>query len=129
MKRRLAILGGSILLLLGGIGIFLPVLPTTPFVIGAAGLFCWSHPPLYRWLISSPLFGEYIACYREQKGIRWRTKIISLLFLWALLLFSIWRRDSRLLLIVLGIVGLLVTLHIVLLPSARQTTSQETQDL
>jgi uncharacterized membrane protein YbaN (DUF454 family) len=68
---------------LGAIGIVLPILPTTPFLLAAAACFCKSSTRLYNWLINNKWFGEYIRNYKEGKGIPMKTKVVTLTFLWA----------------------------------------------
>lgn len=80
-KRVLAGLG-IMFVVIGMIGIILPLLPTTPFLLLAATCFVKSSPRLYDWLLNNKIFGTYIRNYRENKGIPLRVKIIALLFLW-----------------------------------------------
>lgn len=61
----------------------MPVLPTTPFVLVAAACFTTSSPALYKRLLNSPSFGEFIRNYREKTGISKKTRIIALTFLWS----------------------------------------------
>ena len=68
---------GSISLLLGILGIFLPLLPTTPFLLLSAAAWVKASPRLYQWLISHRLFGEYIRNFREYRAIPLRVKICS----------------------------------------------------
>jgi uncharacterized protein len=79
---------GMICLVLGAIGIVLPILPTTPFLLASAACFCKSSPRMYNWLLSNKMFGEYIKNYREGKGIPLKTKITALTILWATIVFS-----------------------------------------
>lgn len=73
---------GILSLVLGIIGIVLPVVPTTPFLLVAAACFCRSSPRLYRWLLENRWFGHYIKTYREERAIPRRAKIVALLLLW-----------------------------------------------
>ena len=68
---------GTISLILGIIGIFLPILPTTPFLLLTAALYFRSSPHLYEWLLKHPTLGPYIKNFREHKAIPLRVKIIS----------------------------------------------------
>jgi len=69
--------------LLGIIGAFLPVLPTTPFLILSAFLFSKSSPRFHTWLLNLPLAGEGIKEWQEHKVIRPRAKIlcVTMIFL------------------------------------------------
>lgn len=64
--------------ILGVIGIFLPVLPTTPFLLLASFLFERSSPKFHNMIINNPIFGKYISDYQEKKGITLKNKIISI---------------------------------------------------
>jgi hypothetical protein len=64
-------------------GIFLPILPTTPFLMLAAACFVRSSDRFYRWLIGHRLFGRYIKYYREYRAITVQSKILTLVLLWA----------------------------------------------
>lgn len=81
MKIFLSILG-TVSLLLGVIGIFLPVLPTTPFLLLSAALYFRSSPRLYSWLMEHPQLGAYIKNFREHNAIPLRVKIISVALVW-----------------------------------------------
>ena len=86
MKYILIILG-SISLALGVIGIFLPLLPTTPFLLLSATLYVRSSEKLYHWLINQKHLGTYIRNFREYKAIPLRAKIISVTLVWITLLY------------------------------------------
>jgi len=60
IARALWLVTGLICVGLGAIGIVLPILPTTPFLLAAAACFCKSSTRLYNWLINNKWFGEYI---------------------------------------------------------------------
>ena len=69
---------GTISLVLGIIGIFVPLLPTTPFLLLSAAFYFRGSPRLYRWLIQQKQLGPYIKNFREYRAIPLRAKIISL---------------------------------------------------
>jgi uncharacterized membrane protein YbaN (DUF454 family) len=98
---------------LGLVGIFVPVLPTTPFLLLAAACFMRSSPRLYDWLIHHKWFGIYIRNYREYRAITLRAKVLALVLLWGVIgataLFAVTLWWVRLL---LGIVAVGVTLHL-----------------
>lgn len=83
----LLIILGSICLALGIIGIFLPLLPTTPFLLLAAALYFRSSPRLYNWLLEHKQLGPYIRNFREHKAIPLRVKIVSVSLVWITLLY------------------------------------------
>ena len=75
--RILLIILGSIFVAIGAIGILVPGLPTTPFMILAAACYIRSSNKLYNWLIKNKLFGKHIKNIREGKGIPIRVKIFA----------------------------------------------------
>jgi uncharacterized protein len=112
-KRTALAFCGTVAVGLGAAGIFLPLLPTTPFLLLAAACFFRSSDRLYNWLIHHKWFGHYIKQYREHKAISRQTKLATLLLLWVTLAFSalvvldsVWAR------ILLLAVGIGVTLHV-----------------
>jgi uncharacterized membrane protein YbaN (DUF454 family) len=112
MKYILAFLG-SLSLALGILGIFLPVLPTTPFLLLAAALYVRSSERLYNWLMQHRHLGPYIKNFRENKAIPLRVKVVSVSLVWVTLLycalFVAWVWWMRLLFIA---IATCVTVHI-----------------
>ncbi|MEO6353782.1 MAG: YbaN family protein [Burkholderiaceae bacterium] len=97
---------GSIAVLLAVLGVFLPLLPTTPFLLLASACYFRGSPRMYRWLVSNRILGTYINNFQRGKGIPLKGKIISLLLLWASLSFSIYTMNAvvvRLILVAIGI--------------------------
>ena len=86
MKIFLTILG-LISLGLGILGAFLPVLPTTPFLLLSAALFLRSNRRLYDWLLNHPRLGTYIRNFLEYKAIPMRVKVVSVTMVWVTLLY------------------------------------------
>jgi len=82
MRKRLLVSAGIASVGLGAAGIFLPVLPTTPFLLLAAACFMRSSKRLHEWLVTNRWFGSYIRNYREHKAITLRSKIATLVLLW-----------------------------------------------
>jgi len=81
LARTLLIIAGWFFVALGVIGVFLPVMPTTIFLIIAAACFARSSPKFYNWLLNNKRFGKLIRDYREHKGMPLRAKIIAILML------------------------------------------------
>ncbi|MBR3884166.1 MAG: YbaN family protein [Bacteroidaceae bacterium] len=84
--RVIYILFGTISLMLGIIGIFLPILPTTPFLLLSAALYFRGSTRLYDWLLGHPHLGPYIKNFREHRAIPLRVKILSVSMVWITLL-------------------------------------------
>ena len=76
--RRLYLVLGFFFVALGFVGAFLPVLPTTPFLILATTCFARSSPRLENWLLSHPRFGPVLRDWRERGAIPLRAKWLAL---------------------------------------------------
>lgn len=87
--KILFVIFGIISLALGVLGIFLPLLPTTPFLLLSATLFARSSDKLYNWLINHKRLGEYIRSFREDKAIPLKVKVISISTMWIVILISV----------------------------------------
>lgn len=88
-KKWIYIITANFLVLLGIIGIFVPVLPTTIFLILAASLYMRSSEFYYNWLMNNKILGKYIRDYIERKGMPISSKIVSITFLWVGIGFSV----------------------------------------
>jgi uncharacterized protein len=88
LVRGLLIAGGSISVGLGVLGIVLPILPTTPFLLLAAWCYARSSTRFYLWLMTHRLWGKYLRDYTSGKGIPVRVKVWALTLLWAAILSS-----------------------------------------
>ena len=104
---------GVISVALGTVGIIVPLLPTTPFLLLAAACFVRSSDKLYLWLTNHRLFGSYIRNYREHRAVTWQTKVFTLLLLWAAIGYSgIAVVNSWLVRAVLLVIAVAVTVHV-----------------
>lgn len=98
---------------LGVIGIFLPVLPTTPFLLLSAACFARSSPRLHHWLLSHPWFGSSIKNYREFRAISMKAKIIAFAVLWSAIAYTtILLKDIPIIVVVFLLVAIVVSAHI-----------------
>jgi len=105
---------GTLCVTLGIIGIFLPILPTTPFLLLAAILYSKSSERFLNWLYTNKLCGSYIKNYREGKGIPLKQKIFTITLLWLTIGSSaIFFIDSLWVRILLGVIAICVTLHLI----------------
>ncbi|MBA7668444.1 Inner membrane protein YbaN [subsurface metagenome] len=113
LKRHLLIATGTICLAIGVIGIFTPILPTTPFLLLAAACYLRSSPRFHSWLMNNRIFGTYIRNYTEGRGIPLRVKLFTIALLWVTIGISIWATANLIVTAVLLVVAVGVTLHIV----------------
>ncbi|GEK91842.1 YbaN family protein [Alkalibacterium kapii] len=120
-KKLLYITLGSLSLAIGTVGIFLPILPTTPLLLLTGFFYLRSSEKLYQWLIHHPVFGAYIYSYVKFKAISLKTKISAITILWGSILFSIYLLDNIWLQVMLGILASAVTIYI----SSLKTLSKE----
>lgn len=112
LLRIFLIAAGFLSLALGVIGIFVPLLPTTPFLLLAAFCFLRSSKKLYDWLIHHRVFGKYIYHYLKYRAVTLKTKIGAMIFLAASLTLSIILIAKIPVTVVLLIVGVSVSIHI-----------------
>lgn len=115
MKRVLFNILGFIALLCGAVGLLLPILPTTPFVLCAAGCFAAGNPSMYRRLANNKYFGEYVRNYKEHTGISKATRLRGILFLWLTLGISAALTRKPLVWAILALVGIAVSIHILMI--------------
>lgn len=119
--KYLLIIIGLISLGLGIIGIFLPLLPTTPFLLLSAGLFMKSSKRLYNWLMNHKFLGKHLQNYLHHKTISLKTKISSLTLLWVTILSTTFYFVEKLIIkIVLLAIAAAVTAHILSFKSKRE---------
>ena len=121
MLRVILIITGTLLVGVGLIGIFLPLLPTTPFLLLAAACYARSSSRFYDWLLSNRWFGRYVRLYREEKRIPLKASIASILLLWLTITLSVaFAVDSLLARAVLAVIAVGVTAHILSVSTARR---------
>ena len=113
LKRRVLIIAGSFFVALGILGIFLPILPTTPFLLLAAACYAKSSERFYNWLINNKWLGNYIKNYREGKGVPLKVKVLSISFLWFTIGYSVvFVVNTFLIQVILILIAIGVTIHI-----------------
>ncbi len=111
--KWLMVSAGMLCVGLGTLGILLPVLPTTPFLLLAAFLFARSSEKFHSWLLTNRMFGKYLKNYMEKKSIPLGIKIYALSFLWASIIIVIFFFIKLLpVKIALFLIASLVTWHI-----------------
>lgn len=112
MKKILLIISGFLSLGIGILGIFLPLLPTTPLLLLSATCFFKSSETLYNWLINHRIFGKYIRYYREYKAVPRKTKVFTILLLWFTISTSMIAVSILWIRIMLFFIAVGVTVHI-----------------
>ena len=120
MKIAIAVFG-VLSLGLGIIGIFLPLLPTTPFILLSAYLFAKSSTRLHHWITNHKLFGDYIRSYNEDKSISMQVKIMAIGMIWSSMLFSIFfvLNDKWWLQLILVSIAIGVTTHLIMMKTKK----------
>ncbi len=107
---------GTVSLILGVVGIFLPLLPTTPFLLLTAACYLRSSQRFYLWLIHHPRLGRYILGYLDGQGIPRKAKFYTLAVLWCSILISTFIVLHHWVAIALPIIATLVSAYIWRLP-------------
>lgn len=115
LKAYIFLVLGTLSLGIGMIGVLIPVLPTTPFLLMASFFYLRSSKRMYNWMLNHKVFGSYIYCYMKHRGVSQKAKEGTLIFLWSTLLLSMIIIPGWQIKIVLVLVGLAVSTHIMLL--------------
>ena len=107
LVRMVLLTVGSLALLLGVIGVFLPGLPTTPFVLVAAACYARASEKFYRRLLANKTVGPLIVEWRRHRSIPYRVKLIAIAMMSLTICVSIWTLSGipwlQMLLAVIGI--------------------------
>lgn len=118
LKHTLNIIGLAAVVL-GIAGIFLPLLPTTPFLLLASACFARGSERLHRWLLSNKHFGAIIRDFEQGKGIPLEGKMMAVVLLWASLSYSIYLSRSIFLTALLIGIGVGVTTYLLVFVPTR----------
>lgn len=112
MKKYVLLTLGSMALALGVVGIFIPILPTTPFLLITSYCYLRSSRKLHNWLINHPVLGRYLKDYLEHRAIPRKVKVVALGTLWPSLVLSIFLIPLLPVKILMAVVGTIVSFHI-----------------
>lgn len=112
IKKYLLIGAGSLSLSIGVIGIFIPILPTTPLLLLSSYCYLKSSSRLYEKLMSHKILGAYLHHYMEHKAIDKKTKVIAMTTLWISLGISIFMAPLLFVKVLLALIGAGVTKHL-----------------
>lgn len=115
--RRFHLCLGYSSIALAALGIVLPLLPTTPFLLVAVWCFARSSPAMADRLYAHPRFGSLLMAWRDQRAIPSRAKCVAILALAMSYGFTVWMTESRIVPVLLGIIMGSVALYLVTRPS------------
>ena len=123
-KRKHPILHWTLLIVgwaavvLGVLGIFLPILPTTPFLLLAAACFARTSDKFYQWLVNHPRLGKYISAYLDGKGIPLKAKCYTSAMIICMMSLSAWLVQPPMWVIIsMAIIAICVSTYLFRLPT------------
>jgi hypothetical protein len=123
--KYLYLISGFILVAIGVIGIFLPLLPTTIFLILASICFLKSSPKANDWLRNHKILGGYIDNYQNKTGLTRNAKIANIITLWTSILLSAFLLTNELYIrIILLTIAIGVTIHLLMIKT-KQTNNKK----
>ena len=123
IKKAILIFVGTVCVALGVLGMFLPLLPTTVFLLMAAYCYSRSSERFHNWLLNNRLCGSYIKNYKSGNGISVRQKVTTITLLLASIGLSIWLLGGGFWsTLFLSAVAIGVTVHILWLKTSRPET-------
>ena len=117
--RAAWVVAGSISLLLGIIGIFVPVLPTTPFLLLASACFLRGSERMHRWLLSHGRLGKYIRDFEAGRGIPARAKVVAIAMMWISIALAVKLVGHPVAAAAMLVVATAVTIYLLRLPTLR----------
>ncbi len=121
LKRRFFVIVGTIAIGIGVVGIIVPVLPTTPFLLLAAICYMRGSQRLYNALLCNRFIGSYVRNYLEGRGMSRKMKVWTLSLLWvAIVCTAALATDSLIIRIILVVVLTGVTIHILTVKTAKK---------
>ncbi len=125
LLNGLLVVFGTVFVALGVVGVLLPIVPTTPFLLLAA--FCYAHSSerFYLWLLTNRFFGNYIRDWREKKGFTVRVKIWIISIMASTMGASIYFVPITFVRVLLIVIGFGVAIYIWRLPTKDENTLEE----
>lgn len=122
MKKVILMTLGSISLVLGFIGVFLPVIPTTPFVLVSLACFMNTSEKMHHFVMTNKHLGPYARAYANGEGIPKRAKLKAVFLIWITIGFSvIFVLDKLPLRLMLLIIATIVSTYIFTRPTVEET--------
>jgi len=118
--RYLYLISGILLVAIGVIGIFLPLLPTTIFLILASACFIKGSPKANEWLRNHKILGVYIKNYQDKTGLSIKAKVFNITLLWIMILSSAFFFTEELLIrLLLLAIAIGVTIHLLMIKTKK----------
>lgn len=118
--RYAYLISGFLLVVIGLIGIFLPLLPTTIFLLLASACFVKSSPKTNEWLRNHKILGVYLKNYQDKTGLTIKSKVFTIIFLWLSIVTSAFFLTNEFYIrIILFAIAISVTTHIVLIKTKK----------
>jgi uncharacterized membrane protein YbaN (DUF454 family) len=125
IRKALLIFTGTVCVALGVLGMFLPLLPTTVFLLMAAYCYSRSSERFHTWLLTNRLFGPYISNYKSGKGISVRQKVSTISILWLSIGASIWLIGGFWITLLLLAIATAVTVHLLWIKTYRPEVASQ----
>ena len=123
LVHTLLIVAGTFFVGLAIVGIFLPILPTVPFLLLASACYAKSSKRFHNWLLNNKWFGIYFKNYQNGEGIPLKMKILSISLLWVTIIFSgVFIVHILFVRIILILIAIGVTIHILHIKISKQQT-------
>jgi len=118
VKKWVYITLGSIALVLGFVGLFLPVLPTTPLVLLAVACYYRSSDSLHAWILTNKWFGKIIRNYQTGKRLTKNVKIRAIGLMWAMITISaVFYVENFIIRMMMFGIALVVSIYLIRLPT------------
>ncbi len=111
---------GVVALGLGILGIFLPLLPTTPFLLLASACFARGSTRMHNWLLNNKVFGKYIRDFEQGKGIPLKGKVVAVSMLWLSLGYAAYQASRLPLTLLLLAIGVGVSMYLTVFVPTRE---------
>jgi uncharacterized protein len=121
--KVLLIISGTVCVGLGILGIFLPILPATPFFLLASACYVRGSERLHELLINNRHIGTYISNFQQRKGLPLKAKMYTILLLWVSVLFSLYQFNNKILSFLLILVGSVISYIILSLTTLRDLSN------
>jgi uncharacterized membrane protein YbaN (DUF454 family) len=122
IKQSLFVILGSFFLVIGIIGIFIPVLPTTPFLLLSSFFYVRSSKRLYNWLLANKILSAYIGDYIGGRGIPLKVKLYTITLLWTVIVVTVvFAVEELIFRTILVLVAVGVSVHIALIKGYKKT--------